>query len=94
MISTRPVLQISVLGVWGDAARQPPPLGCAPERKYWIHNVSRASEQERELHIQFGRLKNVAQKFFKYFRMSISKFENLKQLLPTDKRRIYDGDVA
>jgi hypothetical protein len=61
-----------VLGVWGDAARQPPPpFGCAPERNYWVHNVSRTSEGEGEFHIQVGSLKNDGQNFFKYFRMSI-----------------------
>jgi predicted DNA-binding WGR domain protein len=52
--------------------------------------MSRASEEE-EFHIQFGRLKNDGQQFFKYFRMSISKLENLKQLLPTEKRT-HDGN--
>jgi hypothetical protein len=33
--------------------------------------MSLASEEEGEFHIQFGRLKNEMQKFFKYFRMSI-----------------------
>jgi hypothetical protein len=56
--------------------------------------MSRASEEEGEFHIHVGRLKNDGQKFFKYFRMSISKFENLKQLLPTEKRRMHDGDIA
>jgi hypothetical protein len=70
-------------------------LGCAPERKYWIHNVSRASEEEGEFHVQFVRLKNDGQKKkFKDFRMSISKFENLKLLFPTDRRRTHYGDVA
>jgi len=32
----------------------------------------------------FGRLKEERQKFFKYCRLSFSKFENLKQLLHTD----------
>jgi hypothetical protein len=96
MISTKPIFSISVLGVWWGCspAALPSPLGCAPERKYWIHNVSRASEEEGELHIQFERLKNDGQKFFSYIRMSIYKFENLKQLLPTDKRRTRDGDLA
>jgi hypothetical protein len=74
IISTKPVFfLISVLGVWeGTAARQhPPPPGCAPERKYWIDNVSRASEEDGQFRIQFGRLKNEGQNFFKYFRMSI-----------------------
>jgi hypothetical protein len=56
--------------------------------------MSRASEEEGEFHIQFGRLKNDRQTFFKYFRISISKFENLKQLLPTDKRRTHEENVA
>jgi len=54
------------------------------KRKYWIHKVFRAREEEGEFHTLFGRLKDDRQKFFKYFRMSFSKFENLKQLLHTD----------
>jgi len=45
--------------------------------------VFRAREEEGEFHTLFGRLKDVRQKFFKYFRVSFSKFENLKQLLHT-----------
>jgi hypothetical protein len=73
MIPTKVFFLISALGVWGGCspAAAPPPIGCARERKYWIHNVSRASEEEGEFHIQFGRLKNEVQKFFKYFRISI-----------------------
>ena len=52
--------------------------------KYWIHDVFRAREEEGEFYILFGRPKDDRQKFFKYFRMSFSKFENLKQLLRTD----------
>ena len=44
----------------------------------------RARGEEGEFHTPFGRLKDERQKFFKYFRMSFSKFENLKQLLHTD----------
>ena len=54
------------------------------KRKYWIHKVFRAREEEGEFHTLFGRLKDDRQIFFKYFRMSFSKFENLKQLLRTD----------
>ena len=54
------------------------------KRKYWIHKVFRAREEEGEFYTLFGRLKNDRQKFFKYFRMNFSKFENLKQLLHTD----------
>jgi hypothetical protein len=72
MISTKPVFfLISVLGFGGLLPGSPTPLGCTPERKYWIHNVSEASEEEGEFHIQVGRLKNEGQKFFKYLRMSI-----------------------
>jgi len=46
--------------------------------------VFRASEEEVEFHTLFGRLKDDRQTFFKHFRMSFSKFENLKQLLHTD----------
>jgi hypothetical protein len=58
-------------GLGGLQPGSPPPPAATPERKYWIHNVSRASEQEGEFHIQFGRLKNEGQQFFKYFGMSI-----------------------
>jgi hypothetical protein len=54
------------------------------KRKYWIHNVFRTREEEGEFRTLFRRLKDDRQKIFKYFRMSISKFENLKQLLHTD----------
>ena len=43
----------------------------------------RAREEEGEFHILFGHLKDDRQKIFKYFRMSLSKFENLKLLLHT-----------
>jgi hypothetical protein len=43
--------------------------------------VFQAREDEGEFYTLFGRLKNDRQKFFKYFRMNFSKFENLKQLL-------------
>jgi hypothetical protein len=35
----------------------------------------------------FGRLKDNRQKFFEYFRMGVSKFENFKVLLPIDSRK-------
>jgi len=54
------------------------------KRKYWIHKVFRAREEEGEFHTLFGRLKDGRQKFFKYFRTSFSKFENFKQFLHTD----------
>jgi len=54
------------------------------KRKYWIHKVFRAREEEGKFHTLFGRLKDDKQKFFKYFRMSFSKSENMKQLLHTD----------
>jgi hypothetical protein len=40
------------------------------KRKYWIHKVFRAREEEGEFHTLFGRLKDERQQFFKYFRMS------------------------
>jgi hypothetical protein len=56
----------------------------AKKGKYWIHKVFQAREEEGEFHTLFGHLKDDRQKFFKYFRMNFSKFENLKQLLHTD----------
>jgi len=49
--------------------------------------VFRAREEEEEFHTLFERLKDAKQNFFKYFRMSISKSENLKHLLPTDNHK-------
>jgi hypothetical protein len=54
------------------------------KRKYWIHKVFQAREEEGEFQTLFGHLKDERQKFFKYFRMSFSKLENFKQLLHTD----------
>jgi hypothetical protein len=53
------------------------------KRKLWVHKVFRAREEEGEFHTLFGHLKGDRQKFCKYFRMSVSKFENLKELLHT-----------
>ena len=53
------------------------------KRKYWIHKVFE-QEKRKENFTLFGRLKDDRQKLFKHFRMSFSKFENLKQLLHTD----------
>jgi len=47
------------------------------KRKYWIHNVFRARKEKGEFHTLFGRLKYGRKKFFKNFRISFSKFENL-----------------
>ena len=54
------------------------------KRKYLIHKVFQAREEEGEFHTLFGCLKDDRQKVFKYFRISFSKFENLKQLLHRD----------
>jgi hypothetical protein len=70
----------------------PPPLSALPKENTGF--IIRLEQAKRKNFTLLGRLKNEGQKFFKYFRMSISKFENLKQLLPTDKRMIHDGDVA
>jgi hypothetical protein len=51
--------------------------------KLWVHKVFRAREENGEFHTLFGRLKDDRQKFYRYFRMSVLKFENLKQLLHT-----------
>jgi len=48
--------------------------------KYWIHNVIGANEEKERFQAMFGRLKCNRQKYFKYFRMGISKFENVKEL--------------
>ena len=56
------------------------------KRKYWIHNVFWARGEE-EIYALFERLKDDMQKLFKYFRMSILKSENFKQLLYTDNEK-------
>jgi len=57
------------------------------KKKYWIHDTFQTREEEGEFHTLFGRLNDDRQKFSKYFRMSFSKFENLKQLLQTDTEK-------
>jgi hypothetical protein len=65
------------------------------KRKYWIHKAFRAREEVGEFHTLFGRMEDDRQNFFRYFRMSFSKFENLKQFYTqTLKRRKQDGDEA
>jgi tRNA 2-selenouridine synthase SelU len=55
------------------------------ERKYWIYKQAKRKEN---FTLCFVRLKDGRQHlFFKNFRMSISKFENLKQLLHTDTEK-------
>lgn len=54
------------------------------KRKYWIHKVFWAGEEEGEFYSLFGRLKDDRQQLFKYIRMIVSKFENLEQLSHTD----------
>jgi len=54
------------------------------KRKYWIHKLFRATEEEGTFQTLLRRLKDDKQTFFKYFRMSFSKFKNLEQLLHTD----------
>jgi len=63
--------------------------------KYRIHKVFRARKKEEEFHILFTHLLDDRQKFFKYFRMSFSKFETLNSShTQTMKRRKHDGDGA
>jgi len=50
------------------------------KEKYWIHNVLWAREEE-EIYVLFECLKDDEQTLYKYFRMSILKSENFKQLL-------------
>jgi hypothetical protein len=54
-------------------------------RKYWIHNVFWARE-EKEIYSIFEHLKDDKQKPFKYFRMSILKSENFKQLYTDNEK--------
>jgi hypothetical protein len=43
-----------------------------------------AKEEEGEFHTLFGLRKVTNKYFFKYFRMGISKFDDFKELVPTD----------
>jgi hypothetical protein len=45
-----------------------------------------ANEEKEEFHTLFGRLKGNRQKYFKCFRMGISKLENFKEVLSTDNK--------
>ena len=56
--------------------------GKSVKRKYWIHKVFPATEEQEEFHTLFGRIEDDRQKFFKF-----SKFENFKELLPTDNQK-------
>ena len=51
----------------------------ASETKVLLHNVFAAKEEDAEFHTLFGRLKDNRQKWFKYFKMGTSKFENFKK---------------
>jgi hypothetical protein len=45
-------------------------------------------QKKRKEHFTlYGRMKDNRQKFFKYFRVGILKFENFKELLPTYNRK-------
>lgn len=57
------------------------------KRRYWVHNLWKAREEEGEFHTIFSRLKDDQEKFIKYFRMSIPKFLNLLEILGTDIQR-------
>ena len=51
------------------------------KRKYWVHDIFRARLNEGEFHTLFGRLQQDEQKFYKYYRMSSEKFNELFDLL-------------
>ena len=40
------------------------------KRKYWVHQLWRARDEEGEFHTIYSRLKDDQDKFFTYFRMS------------------------
>jgi hypothetical protein len=51
-------------------------------------------EQEEEIYAVFEHLKDDKQRFFKYFRMSILKSGNFKQLFTQIMERMHVGDIA
>jgi hypothetical protein len=59
------------------------------KQKVWVCKVFRAREEEGEFHTLFGRLKDDGQKFYKYFRMGISKFEALMSLHQNNKLLVH-----
>jgi hypothetical protein len=56
-------------------------LYCEKKRKYWVHQLWRATDEEGEFHTIHSRLKSDQDKFFMYFRMSVWKYENLFKIL-------------
>lgn len=50
-------------------------------KRYWIHNLFRARDEEGEFNTIFSRLKEDPEKFISYFRMSYLKFNELHLLL-------------
>lgn len=53
-------------------------------KRFWIHDLYLVREEEGEFHTIFNRLKNDSEKFIKYFRMSVAKFEVLLTLVKGD----------
>lgn len=51
------------------------------KRKYWIHNIFRARLEEGEFHTLFRRLQDDERKFYKYYRMTPDKFNELLELV-------------
>jgi hypothetical protein len=55
------------------------------KRKMWVQKVFRARKEDGEFHTLFGRLKDDMQKFYRHFRMSVSKIEALMSLHQNNK---------
>lgn len=46
-------------------------------RRYWVHPINSSREHDMRFQIFYNNLKKYPQKFFDYYRMSISSFEEL-----------------
>lgn len=51
------------------------------QRKFWVHNIFRSRLKEGEFHTLFRRLQEDEAKFYKYYRMTPIKFNQLIEIL-------------
>lgn len=51
------------------------------KRRYWVHSIFQARLEEGEFHTLFRRLQEDDRKFYKYYRMTPEKFNQLLGLL-------------
>lgn len=50
-------------------------------RKYWVHPLNQIRTQFGAFHILYSKLREHPEKFFKFYRMSINSYDELKLLI-------------